>query len=188
MGVNYISTMKRWRIYRLPLSSLSVIVQFFSPLVCCKGSSAGRLHHHNGFQGLGAAGSSARVCADEQQHARGSGLHAAVAVPPSRLHWDGHGEAPQRTGWALLEPRCSGSSTCSQCALTIRASNCHLFVSIWLFCCDFESLCRFGAFSCAVCYQKVRSGGICSLGLPHPHPPLHQHQNETERRMQERSF
>lgn len=64
------------------------------------GPSAGRLDHHNSLQGPGAAGGSARLCADERQHARGSGLHAAVTLPPSRLHWTGYGEAPQRAGWA----------------------------------------------------------------------------------------
>ncbi len=80
------------------------ILSKFKLLPCSStssGTSAGRLGHHGSLQGPGAAGGGACLRADEQQHTWGSGLHTAVALPPSRIHRTGHGEAPQGTGWAL---------------------------------------------------------------------------------------
>lgn len=125
------------------------------------GTSAGRLDPHGGLQGPGAAGGGARLRAGERQHTRGSRLHAAVALPASCLHRTGHGEAPQRTGWApgpRFECRAHGALFFSVFGFRVN-SKVTLGLSVASFR-DFPSGCfRFGAFGCAGCCQKVRSGG-----------------------------
>lgn len=96
----------RYKSHPLPTSFLvflhSLLPESYTlpPASVFIGASAGRLYHHNSLQGPGAAGGGPRLCASEWQHTWGSGLHAAVTLPTSRLHWTGHGEAPERAGWA----------------------------------------------------------------------------------------
>lgn len=131
MGVNYIFTTKRWRIYCLPLSSPSVMVQFFSPplsllllLFAVKVRLLDGSTITTVFKALEPL-AAVRVYVQMNSNTPESQDFTLLSPYPRQVYTEMDMEKPLKelgehwTNNSSIEQSTAGSSTCSQCALTI---------------------------------------------------------------------